>query len=91
MWSPPSGPRQSASWSTRRIQPASGSTDPGSQTIADCDKKRYKARPMKIAARPQGAVGPPVGRRTKRAAHPFHLGAGVWWHDTADVDRFDAD
>jgi hypothetical protein len=20
-----------------------------------------------------------------------HLGAGVWWHDTADVDRFDAD
>ena len=25
-----------------------------------------------------------------KAAHIVHLGPGVWWHDTADVDRFDA-
>ena len=25
-----------------------------------------------------------------RQAHIVHLGRGVFWHDTADVDRFDA-
>src|SRR6185503_1375083 len=28
--------------------------------------------------------------RAYRSAHVVHLGPGVFWHDTADVDRYDA-
>ena len=66
-----------------------GLADPGTpSSMTDAEKAAYKARREEE-------------RRVKRelfraawsaykAAHVVHLGAGVWWHDTADVDRFDA-
>lgn len=67
-----------------------GLADPGgTASMNDAEKKLYKARREE-----ERAVRKDLYRRAWLAykqAHIVHLGAGVWWHDTADVDRFDAD
>ena len=66
-----------------------GLADPGAQTIADGEKKAYKAR-RDEERRVRRALYKQAWA-AYRAAHVVHLGPGVWWHDTADVDRYDAD
>nr|HEX4312401.1 reverse transcriptase family protein [Kofleriaceae bacterium] len=67
-----------------------GLTDPGfRQSWDDDEKKQYKARRDE-----ERRVRRDLNRRAWTAykrTHVVHLGAGVWWHDTADVDRFDID
>lgn len=67
-----------------------GLTDPGgTASMNDAEKKLYKARREE-----ERRVRRELYRQAWHAykkAHVVHLGAGVWWHDTADVDRFDAD
>ena len=65
-----------------------GLTDPGVPTD-DADKKQYKARRQE-ERRVRKELYRAAWLAYKRA-HVVHLGPGVWWHDTADVDRFDAD
>jgi hypothetical protein len=66
-----------------------GLTDPGAHTISDGEKKAYKARrDEERRVRKQLYKAAWASYKT---AHIVHLGPGVWWHDTADVDRFDAD
>ncbi|CAN5719622.1 hypothetical protein BH11MYX1_BH11MYX1_48230 [soil metagenome] len=65
-----------------------GLLDPGAATISEGDKKAYKARRDE-----ERRVRRRLYKRawaSYKATHIVHLGAGVWWHDTADVDRFDA-
>ena len=57
--------------------------------MSDAEKKQFKARREE-----ERRVRKELYRRAWLAykqAHVVHLGAGVFWHDTADVDRFDAD
>jgi RNA-directed DNA polymerase len=57
--------------------------------MSDAEKKQFKARREE-----ERRVRRELFRNAWRAykqAHIVHLGAGVFWHDTADVDRFDAD
>jgi hypothetical protein len=57
--------------------------------MTDAEKKLYKARRDE-----ERKVRRELYRRAWQAyrrAHIVHLGPGVFWHDTADVDRFDAD
>jgi RNA-directed DNA polymerase len=67
-----------------------GLADPGgASTMSDAEKKLYKARRDE-----ERRVRRELYRRAwlaYRRAHIVHLGPGVFWHDTADVDRFDAD
>src|SRR5688572_29899271 len=67
-----------------------GLADPGaSQSMTDAERKLYKARRDE-----ERRVRRELYRRAWQAyrrAHVVHLGPGVFWHDTADVDRFDAD
>ena len=67
-----------------------GLADPGSTSaMNDAEKKLYKARRDE-----ERRVRRELYRRAWQAyrrAHIVHLGPGVFWHDTADVDRFDAD
>ncbi|MEO8841568.1 MAG: reverse transcriptase family protein [Kofleriaceae bacterium] len=66
-----------------------GLTDPGAATISESDKKAYKARRDE-----ERRVRKQLYKRawaSYKTSHVVHLGAGVWWHDTADVDRFDAE
>src|SRR5215468_796368 len=67
-----------------------GLADPGAtSTMTDAEKKLYKARRDE-----ERKLRRELYRRAwlaYRRAHVVHLGAGVFWHDTADVDRFDAD
>jgi RNA-directed DNA polymerase len=67
-----------------------GLVDPGAtSTMTDAEKKLYKARRDE-----ERRVRRELYRRAWQAyrrAHIVHLGPGVFWHDTADVDRFDAD
>src|SRR3569833_1052088 len=66
-----------------------GLTDPGAHTISECEKKAYKTRrDEERRVRKQLYKAAWASYKT---AHIVHLGPGVWWHDTADVDRFDAD
>jgi RNA-directed DNA polymerase len=65
-----------------------GLADPGPPT-SDADKKAYKAR-RDEERRTRRELHRQAWLAYKRA-HVVHLGAGVWWHDTADVDRFDPD
>src|ERR1041385_4889897 len=67
-----------------------GLTDPGAAaSMTDAEKKNYKARRDEERKVRRGLY--------KRAwlaykrSHIVHLGPGVFWHDTADVDRFDDD
>ena len=67
-----------------------GLADPGATSAkTDAENKLYKARRDE-----ERKVRRELYRRAWQAyrrAHVVHLGAGVFWHDTADVDRFDAD
>ncbi len=67
-----------------------GLADPGgAAAMNDAEKKLYKARREE-----ERKVRRELYRRAWQAyrrAHIVHLGPGVFWHDTADVDRFDAD
>jgi RNA-directed DNA polymerase len=59
------------------------------QGMSDAEKKQFKARRDE-----ERRVRRELYRRAWLAykrAHVVHLGPGVFWHDTADVDRFDAD
>lgn len=67
-----------------------GLADPGATSaMTDAEKKLYKARREE-----ERKVRRELYRRAWQAyrrSHIVHLGPGVFWHDTADVDRFDAD
>jgi RNA-directed DNA polymerase len=67
-----------------------GLTDPGvPHGMTEAEKKLYKARRVE-----ERSVRRELYKRAWNAykrAHIVHLGPGVFWHDTADVDRFDAD
>jgi len=57
--------------------------------MSDAEKKQFKARREE-----ERRVRRELYRRAwlaYKSAHIVHLGPGVFWHDTADVDRFDAD
>ncbi|MBX3161456.1 MAG: RNA-directed DNA polymerase [Deltaproteobacteria bacterium] len=57
--------------------------------MTDAEKKLFKARRDE-----ERRVRKELYKRAWSAykrAHIVHLGPGVFWHDTADVDRFDAD
>src|SRR4029079_8452248 len=57
-------------------------------TMTDAEKKNFKARRDE-----ERRVRRELYRRAWQAyrrAHVVHLGPGVFWHDTADVDRFAA-
>src|SRR5688500_8762836 len=57
--------------------------------MRDAEKKQFKARREE-----ERRVRRELYRRAWLAykqSHVVHLGPGVFWHDTADVDRFDAD
>ena len=67
-----------------------GLTDPGGgATMSDAEKKVYKQR-REEERRVRRDLYRQAWLAYKRE-HVVHLGPGVWWHDTADVDRFDAD
>ncbi len=67
-----------------------GLVDPGATSaMTDAEKKLYKARREE-----ERKVRRELYRRAWQAyrrSYIVHLGPGVFWHDTADVDRFDAD
>ncbi|HMG54382.1 MAG TPA: reverse transcriptase family protein [Kofleriaceae bacterium] len=67
-----------------------GLADPGATSaMTDAEKKLYKARRDE-----ERRVRRELYRsawQAYRRSHIVHLGPGVFWHDTADVDRFDAD
>ncbi len=66
-----------------------GLADTGTpSSMTDGEKKAYKARREEERRVRRELFR--VAWTAYRAAHIVHLGAGVWWHDTADVDRFDA-
>src|SRR3569833_1818319 len=66
-----------------------GLTDPGAHTIGEGEKKAYKAR--RDEERRVRKQLYKTAWASYKTTHIVHLGPGVWWHDTADVDRFDAD
>jgi len=67
-----------------------GLNDPGTGGITnDAEKKAYKAR-RDEERKTRRDLYKQAWQAYKRS-HVVHLGAGVFWHDTADVDRFDAD
>jgi hypothetical protein len=67
-----------------------GLIDPGvPAAMSDAEKKQYKAR--RVEERKVRRELYAKAWLAYKRAHVVHLGAGVWWHDTADVDRFDAD
>jgi retron-type reverse transcriptase len=66
-----------------------GLADPGvPSSMTDGEKKLYKAR-REEERRVRRDLFRKAWNAYKRA-HIVHLGPGVFWHDTADVDRFDA-
>jgi hypothetical protein len=67
-----------------------GLADPGvPSSMTDAEKKLYKAR-RDEERRVRRELYKQAWQAYKRA-HVVHLGPGVFWHDTADVDRFDAE
>src|SRR5215470_11676141 len=67
-----------------------GLADPGATSaMTDAEKQLYKARRDEERKRRRELYR--RAWQAYRRAHIVHLGAGVFWHDTADVDRFDAD
>ena len=67
-----------------------GLADPGgTSSMNDAEKKLYKAR-REEERRVRRELYKKAWQAYKRS-HIVHLGPGVFWHDTADVDRFDAD
>ncbi len=66
-----------------------GLVDPGvTSATTDAEKKQYKAR--RDEERKLRRELYKRAWQAYRRAHIVHLGPGVFWHDTADVDRFDA-
>lgn len=69
---------------------AQGLADPGvPSAMSDGEKKLYKAR--REEERKQRRDLYRKAWQAYKRAHIVHLGPGVFWHDTNDVDRFDAD
>lgn len=66
-----------------------GLQDPGSHTISDSEKKAYKAR-REEERRVRRELYKQAWASYK-SAHIVHIGRGIFYHDTPDVDRFDAD
>jgi hypothetical protein len=67
-----------------------GLADPGVPSgMSDAEKKLYKAKRAE-ERRVRRELYKKAWNAYKRA-HIVHLGPGVFWHDTADVDRFDTD
>lgn len=67
-----------------------GLANPGvPSSMTDAEKKLFKAR-REEERRVRRELFKRAWAAYKRA-HIVHLGPGVFWHDTADVDRFDAD
>ena len=66
-----------------------GELEPKMKALSDAELKRYKAR-RDEERKARRALYRQAWLAYKRA-HIVHLGPGVFWHDTADVDRFDAD
>jgi RNA-directed DNA polymerase len=65
-----------------------GLRDPGApSTMTDAERAAYKARREEERRVRKELFR--VAWAAYKAAHIVHLGAGIWWHDTADVDRFD--
>ncbi len=58
-------------------------------SMSDAEKKQFKAR--RDEERRVRRELYRVAWLAYKRAHIVHLGAGVFWHDTADVDRFDAE
>ncbi len=65
-----------------------GLQDPGSGTISDSEKKAYKAR-REEERRVRRELYKSAWASYK-LAHIVHIGRGIFYHDTPDVDRFDA-
>jgi hypothetical protein len=65
-----------------------GLQDPGSGTISDAEKKAYKAR-REEERRVRRELYKAAWSSYKQA-HIVHIGRGIFYHDTPDVDRFDA-
>ncbi len=65
-----------------------GLADPGAGSMTDAEKKAYKARREEERRVRRELFR--VAWTAYKAAHIVHLGPGVWWHDTADVDKHDA-
>lgn len=64
-------------------------SDGAPATLTDAERQRYKAEREE-----ERRVRKHLRRhawKAFRAAHLVHLGAGVFYHDTVDVDRFDID
>jgi len=59
------------------------------QNMSDAEKKAFKAR-REEERRVRRELYTRAWLAYKQS-HIVHLGPGVFWHDTADVDRFDAD
>jgi hypothetical protein len=67
-----------------------GLADPGvPSSMTEAERKLYKAK-REEERRVRRELHKKAWNAYKRA-HIVHLGPGVFWHDTADVDRFDAD
>src|SRR4051812_35166256 len=67
-----------------------GLADPGTTAgLTDAELKLYKAR-RDEERRVRRELYKRAWNAYKRS-HIVHLGPGVFWHDTADVDRFDAE
>jgi RNA-directed DNA polymerase len=67
-----------------------GLADPGTTAgLNDAELKLYKAR--RDEERRARRTLYQQAWQAYRRAHIVHLGPGVFWHDTADVDRYDAD
>lgn len=65
-----------------------GLRDPGTpSTMSDAERAAYKARREEERRVRRELFR--VAWAAYKATHIVHLGAGIWWHDTADVDRFD--
>ncbi len=66
-----------------------GLQDPGSGNLSDAEKKVYKAR-REEERRVRRELYKSAWASYKQS-HIVHIGRGIFWHDTVDVDRFDAD
>jgi len=66
-----------------------GLRDPGTpSSMTDAERRAYKAQREEERRMRRELLR--AAWAAYRAAHVVHLGPGVFWHDTADVDRFDA-
>ena len=76
-------------WVDAEIQRLGLSYSSVPSSMTDAEKKAFKAR-REEERRVRRELYKRAWQSYKRS-HIVHLGPGVFWHDTADVDRFDAD